>query len=226
MKRAFTLVEVVLVLAVLGGAWAAFPQIFPGASKRAKSSTTATARLEEATTNRDSTAAASVVKIGEANGQAPESPSKAFIAREVPVALSLLPAPDPMALIEAERRRAAVMEGRLAESNALYEKASKRAEELQRERDKALAERQAADLALEKAAAAEHARTVQAFAIGIVAILLLAAFLYVKFTGISPSSIGTAFADMAKGTDPTVAFDTVLNSAQQRRINRAKRLAM
>lgn len=219
-------VEVVILLALLGvGLWAAKPGWFPGASRRAKTSTQATAKLEAATTSRDAYASASVVKIGEANTAAPESLAKSFISREVPVALSLLPPPDPMALIEAERRRAAIMEGRLIEASLLYEKASKRAEQLQAERDRALRAREAADEALIVAAAEQHAKQVQLLGLGAAALILGCGFIYLKFTGITPTALGVAVADIRKGTDPTVALDTVLSRFQQRKVNRESRLA-
>lgn len=222
--RAFAVVEIVLVLALLGGvAWAAFPGVFSGASRRAKASTNATANLETATTNRDATAAASVVKIGEANGLAPESPSKAFIRQEVPVALSLLPQPDAMALIEAERRKAAVMEGRADEARRLYEGASKRAAELQAERDHALAARQAADLALEQAAAADHAKSVQLLGAAIVAVLALAGWIYVKLFSIGPHTVGEALADIKSGADPVAAFSSALAPRLHARVRKARK---
>lgn len=224
--RAMTGVEIAVVLAVLAGiTWLAKPSLFPGHSRRAEQSTEATARLEAATSAQGGTAAASVAKIGEANAAAPESPSRAFIAAEVPLTLSLLPAPDPTALIEAERRKSAVMEGRLDEARRLYDSAAAKADRLQRERDEALAARQAADLALEKAAAAEHARTMQAIGIGALALLLGAGWLYVKFNGISPSVAGKIIADYRAGTPITTAFDTYLSPRIQNLVNREAKLA-
>ncbi len=147
----------------------------PGASKRAAQSTAATARVEQTATAQGSAVAASIVEIGKANTEAPESPSRDFIAKEIPVALASLPAPDAQRLLEAERRRAAVMEGRADEARKLYELAAKQAAHLQHERDEAIAARRNADLALEKSAAAEHARSLQAVGLGALALIAAAA---------------------------------------------------
>ena len=105
--RAFAFVPVLLVIAaVTGVAWIAKPSLFPGSSRRAAVSTQTTANLVTAETHRDATAAASVVKIQEANAAAPESPAKSFISQETALTLTNLPAPDAAALLEAERRRA------------------------------------------------------------------------------------------------------------------------
>ncbi len=219
-------VEVVVVLAVIGAvAWLVKPSAFPGASKRAANSTAATERVESATIAQGAAVAASVVKIGEANSEAPASPSKSFIAREVPVALALLPAPDSQALIEAERRKVAVMEGRLEEARKLYESAAKSAEKLQNERDAAVAARRNADSALEKAAAAEHARTIQAIGAGFVALIFLALFVYAKAYGISTASAGRIAADIRAGVAPLVALDTHLSPRLHARVSRAAKLA-
>ncbi len=220
-------VIVIVVVAILGmgGAWLAKPSWFPGASKRAANSTKATEELVKATDTQGAFAAASVVKIGEANAIAPESPAKSFIAQEVPHTLSLLPAPDPKALIEAERRKAAVLEGRLDEARRLYEASAKEAAKLQREKDEALEARRNADLAHEKAAAAEHAKTLQMMGLGAIAFLLLAGWAYTKFYSISPAKIGGILADIRAGVSPTQAFDTHINSWLHPQINREVRLA-
>lgn len=219
-------VEIVVALAVVGLlAFAAKPSLFPGDSRRAAQSSKATARVEAAADAQGAAVAASVAKIGEANTEAPPSPARDFIAREVPVALSLLPAPDAERLIEAERRRAAVMEGRLEEARSLYAAAAKEGAELRKERDSAEAARRAADLALEQAAAAAHARTMQALALGGLAILALAAFIYAKVYGISTASAGRIAADIRAGSDPLRALDTHLAPRLHARVRRAAKLA-
>jgi hypothetical protein len=225
-RSGFTGLEIAAALAVLAGvAWLVKPSLFPGASKRAATSTEATAQLVAATDAQGASAAASVTKIGQANSDAPESPARSFIAQEVPVALSRLPTPDPKALLEAERRRSAVMEGRLDEARALYERTAKESAKLQRERDEALAARRAADLALEQAAAAEHARTVQLLAAGIVAFLLLAGWIYSKVYSITPDAIGKIAADVRAGIAPLTALDTHLSPKLHARVSRAAKLA-
>lgn len=225
--RASISVAVIVAVALLGvgGLWIAKPSIFGGASKRAADSTAATAALEKAVDAQASAAAASVVKIAEANAAAPESPSRAFIGQETTVTLSRLPAPDPRALLEAEKRRAAVMEGRLDEARRLYEQAAKVSEKLQRERDEAIAARRAADLALEQAAAAEHARRMQAIGAGLLAALALAAFVYVKAFHVSPATLGEIAADIRRGVKPIQAMTDNLAPRQYARVRNAAKLA-
>jgi hypothetical protein len=202
-------VVVILVLALIGGGlFVAKPSLFPGASKRAAQSTVATAKVETAVNAQASAAAASVAKIGEANASAPESPARDFISREIPVALARLPSPDPMELLAAEKRRSAIMEGRLDEARTLYEATAKKSAQLQKERDTAFAERRAADLALEQAAAAEHARTVQLMIAGAVAVLAFAGWAYAKLFGVSLPNIGKMAADIRAGEDPITALST------------------
>lgn len=226
MRRAFTLVEVLIVIGILGGGFVAWKTgLMPGSTKRAKASTAATTALVQANDNQGAAAAASVVKIGEANAEAPDSPSKRFVAEEVPLTLTLLPAPDSKALVEAERRKVAVMEGRLDEARRLYETAAKTAERLQKEKDEAIAARQAADLAIEKAAAAEQARTMQAFGFGVVAFIALAAFVYVKLFYISPDVGGKIIASIKGGASPAQAFTDLLAPRQYSIIRKARKLA-
>jgi hypothetical protein len=171
--RALTGIEVAAGIAVVGLlGWLLLPKVFHGASRRANQSTQATAELLEAQRAQGASAAASVAKA---------SPVRDFIAQEVPVALSQLPAPDPKALIEAERRKVAVLEGRLEEARDLYSSAALRAERLQKDLAEAVEARQRADLALEQAAAAERARTIQAGAAVLLAVLIGAAWLWLKF---------------------------------------------
>jgi type II secretory pathway pseudopilin PulG len=224
--KAMTGIEVLAVLALIGVVtWLVKPSLLPGASRNAAQSTTATARVEATTHAQDATAAASVVKIGEANATAPASPAKDFISQEVPVALASLPAPDPIALLAAEKRRSAVMEGRADEARKLYETAAKHAAQLQTERDNALAERRAVDLKLETAAAAEHARTVQFMGAAVIALLFAAAWLYAKIYGIHPEDAGRIIASIRGGQDPIQAFDTYLAPRLHKAVRTAAKLA-
>lgn len=180
-NRALTGVEVAIALAVLGAlGWFTLPKIFHGATRRAENSAKATAALEDATRAQGASAAASVQKIGEAAAMAEPSPAIDFIRQETPVALAKLPAPDPQSLLEAERRRTAVMEGRFELAKSLYVGAYERAEKLQSERDKALEARRQADAALLEAAAAERARTLQGMAAGAAALIALGIWLYTR----------------------------------------------
>jgi hypothetical protein len=219
-------VLVVVIVAVIGLAtWIFKPALFGGASKRAAQGTQATAQLEAAHAAQGAAAAASVAKIGEANTAAPASPARDFITQEVPVALARLPSPDPAELLAAEKRRSAVMEGRLDEARRLYEQSAKTSARLQAERDEALAARRAADLAHEQAAAAEHARTVQLLGAGVVVVLIGAAWLYTKVYSIGPHTIGAIAADIRAKVDPLKALDTHLAPRLHARVRKAAKLS-
>lgn len=225
-RKGVAAVVVIAVVAVLGlVGWITKPSLFPGASKRAAASTQATARVETAVNAQGASAAASVVKIGEANAVAPASPAKDFISKEVPIALGRLPAPDPQELLAAEKRRAAVMEGQLDEARRLYEAASKQSSQLQHERDAALAERHNVDLKLEQAAAAEHARTVQLMGASLFAVLALAAWAYLKIYHVSPATLGLMAAEIRAGENPIQALTHNLAPRHHARIARAAQLA-
>lgn len=92
-----SLIVMGVILLVGAVAWV-LPKAFHGESRRAEQSQETTENLLAATTKQGAVAAASVVKIGEANATAPESPEKSFIGQEVGVALSSLPPPDALAL--------------------------------------------------------------------------------------------------------------------------------
>jgi hypothetical protein len=212
-----------------------------GESRRAERSEEATKELEtavkkveEAHKAKGAAAAASVSQIGTAAGSLPEdSRVGQFIAREVPVALTYLPEPDPKALLESGKRRLAVMEGKLAEAGKLYEaayteaiSAKERAIKAEKERDNALAERRAADAAISEAAAVNRALAqrsmLQWFGIGLLA--LGAGYLWL--TGISPRTIGRAMASIRAGEEtPVQAFDRLLPDWMHARVQTAARLA-
>jgi hypothetical protein len=198
------------------------PKIFHGDSRRADKSVETTAALVDATAKQAAEAAASVVKIGEANATAPESPEKSFIAREVPVALAKLPAPDPRALIEAERRKAAVLAGRLEEANRLYGVAMERADKLERERAAALAAKRASDAELERVAAERlGAERLMNWALA-VAGLCVVLWLYAHITRPSVGALAEAVKDIKAGNltgnAAIAALDGVTTRLQQRLI--------
>ncbi len=224
--RAEVVTAVLLALVLLGGGlFILKPKFLSGESKRAATSAATTAALETATTAQGASAAASVATIGRANAEAPASPAKDFIAREVPVALAKLPAPDPLELLAAEKRRSAVMEGRAIEANRLYEGAAKHAAQLQTERDRALVARQHADTALQEAAAAQLAAERQSNIFIAVCVVLAIGWGYTKIYSISPASIGSAAAGMRAGEDPIAALSRVTAPWMHARIHTAAKLA-
>jgi preprotein translocase subunit SecG len=146
--------EVLVVVAILGlGALWFKPTVEKIAAKQVDKVTTELLATDNAI---DQKVSASVNQIGVANSLAPESPSKEFIAREVTLITPMLPVPSMEDLLAAEKRRLAVMEGRLAEANNLYGSARKDNEKLIAENVRALKELDDLKVELyEKAAVAE-----------------------------------------------------------------------
>ena len=225
-RRGEALTIVLIVIALIGGGvWLAKPKFLHGDSRRAADSKATTSALVATASAQGAAAAASVAKIGEANAAAPASAAKEFIGREVPVALSRLPSPDPLELLEAEKRRAAVMEGRLDEARTRYEAAAKTSARLQTERDEALAAKHAADSALADAAAARLAAERQAALFIAACVLLALGLAYVKFFSITPASLGLAAAGIRAGEEPIAALSRVTAPWIHARVHRAAQLA-
>jgi prepilin-type N-terminal cleavage/methylation domain-containing protein len=224
-KSAFTLIEIVVVVALLGAAatWLA-PKVFHGDSRRAKQSQEATADLLDAQKAKEGNIAASVVVIGQANAEAPASPSKEFIAREVPLALSQLSAPDAIALLEASERKKAVMEGQLKQADKLYGQATAKVEDLVKKLAEAEEQRKASDLAISEAAAYKLGaeRTKMMLGAGIAVLVLVAA--YLKFYGISQATMGRIAADARSGVPVIQAIDAHLAPWLHSNVNKHARL--
>lgn len=210
-QSGFAVLEYFAVAAIIAIAgYFVAPKLFDGASRRADQSVEATKALEDANRAQGAFVAASITSIQRANSDAPESPSKAFIGLESGLALSGLPSPDYKALLESEKRRVAVMEGRIEEISGLYEKAGKRLSELQKERDEAVLQRQAIDQKLVEAAAVSRGKDQVIVAMGLLALLLLCVTVYMKFFGINSATLGLMAADIRSGTPPIIAMDTHL----------------
>lgn len=239
--RAEVATAVLVVLAVVAvGAWLFKPRKLDGESRRSDASAAASANVEQAVANavaaeqaKAATVSASVQQIGVSAAGAPPSSQTAFIGREVSWLSPLLPSPDATAQLAAERRRLAVTEGRLEEANRLYASADKdraallaRATAAEGATTKAFAARREADQALAEAAAANLAlsrRSAQQWAaIGL--LVALAGFLY--FSGVSPSKIGRALAEIRAGTAPGDAFGSVLPEWMHARVQAAARLSV
>lgn len=73
-------------------------------------------------------AAASVEASQRVNTNQPPGPLTTFVDRELGVALKLLPPPDAATALEVEKRRSAVLEGRVVDADKLYAKAFTEAE--------------------------------------------------------------------------------------------------
>lgn len=216
---------VVLAVALLGGGLLiAKPKFLSGASKRASASTAATARLATATNKQGAEAAASVVKIGEANTEAPVSLERVFIGKEVPVALAKLPSPDPLALLESEKRKSAILEGRAQEAESLYARELLNSAALERERLLAIAARHAADIALEQSAALGLGMERQRNLFMLAAAAAAALWLWVKLTHPSPGAIADAINEIRQGENPLAALNFITNRTQQRLIKRKAKM--
>jgi hypothetical protein len=176
-NKGFTGVEIAVAVAILGGLlYAVKPSLFPGSSKRAATSTETTKAVEIAYNNQGAVAAARVSKMNEAVSFMEDVPLKTFLTKESNLTLSGLPAPDLKELLEAEKRRSAIFEGRASEYQRLYFESNGKNDKMLEQVNKANSAKHASDLALEKAAAAEHAERMQKFVFFGVAILLLAAW--------------------------------------------------
>lgn len=117
-KKGVAILEVLALVAVIGVAVMWFkPSV---QLTNAKEVDTITQKIEDTNTKVGEKVSASLNQIGVANSMAPESPSKIFISKEVNLVTPLLPPPSPEELLEAEKRRVAVMEGRLEEAAKLY----------------------------------------------------------------------------------------------------------
>lgn len=207
---------VVMVLAAVGVlGWIAKPKVFHGETRRAESAAEATKKVEDAANKQAAVAAASVVGIGRANSAAPASPAKDFISREVPVALANLPSPDAQALLEEERRRSAVMEGRAAEAESLYTAALERADVLGQEKAEAIRAADRANLELLTVAAEHRAEERQRDILIAVAVVCVVLYGYTKLTHVSPGALAEAVGDMKANVHPVHALDTVMTRTQQ-----------
>jgi len=219
---------IVAVLALIGiGAVAFKPKWFHGDSQRAATSQKTTEALLASEKKLSAQAAASVTMIGQANTQAPESPVKEFIAREVPVALAVLEPPDPMALVAAEKRKNSVLEGKIEVIERLYGDQAKIAESLRKENAAVLAEKRRSDAELAEVAAERLGAEKNAARWLILAVAGLVLYVYVKLTHIGPGALAEAVSDMRKqgATGGIVALDGVTSRLQQsmvRLINKLK----
>jgi hypothetical protein len=221
--EASTILIVVLALAAIG--LIKMPDLFDRDGKLAQESQEATESLIQSQEKQGASVAASVVQIGTANTMAPESPAKAFISREVPLALSQLPAPDAMALNAAEQRRFAVMEGRLQEANQLYLGAHEKADKLTKDLALAIDARRKADVALIEVAAAKRAAEKQRAIIAFIAICLLGLWVYAKLMGLGPRALGQIAADIRSGSNPIAALDSHVPDWLKSRVRREAKLA-
>ena len=225
-RRALTGVEIALVLALLGvGTWWAAPHLLPGAAKRAEKSVATSRELIAAKDAPGAANAASLTVITRALADVPDSPATRFIANEVPIMLARSPAPDPMELLAAEKRRVAFMEGRLDEQRLLTAAALKDSAAMIARVAKAEAAKQASDQALVSAAAAAHARTLQLAGMALVALLLAAGWVCLKINSVGIPSLGKLAVDLRGGTNPIEALSNIVDQRHHAQIQKIVKLA-
>lgn len=202
--------------ASLIGLFVVKPKIFHGESKRAENSAKTTADLVAAGNQKSAEAAASVATIGKANADAPESPQKAFIAREVPVAAALLEKPDQSALIASEQRMRAVLEGKLEQADKLYGLAAQRSADLEAKYVGALAAKQKADIELQISAAEHLAAERQRNQLLVVCFVFGLLYVYTKSTHLGIGAVTELAMDIKSGeVSPEHALDAVTSRFQQ-----------
>ena len=186
-----TLLLIVLGATVLGFALPK-PKWLDSRSRDAAKSADASAQVEQAVAKaveaeqaKGAVVAASVQQIGVAAGQLPESPQKTFIVRESGWVAPLLPPPDPAALLAAERRRVATLEGKVELADKLYARAAAdnaallaRAVKAEARVVKELADRRAVDTELAESAAYARGKDAVIGVLCAIAVLIGAGWIY------------------------------------------------
>ena len=227
-------VQIVVMLCVLLAGALGFvtlkPKMLHGDSRRAAESTAATTELINANKEKEAVlkkksaeAAASAEVMGSVVGSLPETPEKSFLTEENKVIRSKLEAPDSAALLEAEKRKVAVLSGQIDLARQLYGQAFEHAKDLEARTIKAEAratkaetERSAVDLRLEQIAAerlgAERTSNRYLVAIGLLVVL----YAYTKITHLSPGALAEAAKDIAGGVTGQQALDNVTTRLQQK----------
>lgn len=219
-------VEIVLVgglVAVALGIWK--PKSMHGDSRRAEQSTEATAQLLETANKQGATAAAKISVVNDVAHTLPPSHEKTFIVAETNSALGDLPKPDQDERLKSIERKLAVLSGDLQRTNELYAEDRRNSAKLQKDYEKAVAERNEIDDKLTEVATARLAMEKQrnAFLVGVVLLILIVG--YLKLFGINQATLGRMVADIRGGMDPTQAFDTHLSPRLHRGVNKHARLA-
>lgn len=224
-NKGTAVVDIVLLIAILGAAgWAGKNFLFSKDKERAKESITATESLLDAQQNQTASVAASVTAIATANELAPESPSKAFITREVPEALALLPEPTEIGLKAAQMRRIAVMEGNLIEANRLYVQLSERNADLVAERDAAIQRRIKADKELMDAAKDKAFTDLQRDGLLILAIVVAFGWVTRAKQSVPLAVLGQAIGSANRPPELVRELDALLTPGQQRVVGKAAKI--
>ena len=246
---AFGVIEVIAVVAV--AAWLGpkvAPSLFDGRTREAEASADASAQVEarmakaiEAEQKKGAVVAASVQQIGVAAGQLPDSPQRTFIVRESGWVAPLLPPPDPAALLAAERRRVAILEGQLELADKLYRDGTKenaallsRAVKAEARVSKALAERRAVDTDLAESAAYARGKDAVIGILAALTVLGLIGWFVARHTSLPKLALahmanrardGQAAMDVIDGVVPDTWHDEIERLAAKLRAKEAAKLA-
>ena len=211
------------------------PKFLDSRSREADKSSEVSSKVEEAVSKarkadseKGEVVAAGLVQIGVAAGQLPESPQATFIGREAAFMSPLLPAPSPTALLASERRRVALLEGKLELADKLYAQGTKengklleRAVKVEVKRDAAQVERRGVDSQLQESAA--YARGKDAI-IGLLAgivVLVVVLWLFAKLNGFGPKTLGNMLADLRGGDSLESVFDRYVPVRLQKDVRHA-----
>lgn len=252
--KGFTGIELAVVLALVTvvTVYIVNPKFIHGESRRADQSQQATQQVVQTQHTVDQAqqqvdviqkeksakAAASVTTMVTAAEEAPKSPHTAFIAKEGRLALTYLEKPDQTALLASEQRYSAFLEGKVELIQNLYQdaylesrdmaikldKAESAKAKAEKDRDDAIAKREAVDQKL-IVAAAEHRATERQRNIAILAcVVAFGLWVWAKSTHFSPFQIMNAVHDIKNGAEPIVALDTSASPLQQRIVNLLTRL--
>lgn len=176
--RGTVILETLAVIAVIGLAIAWFrPSVAKSNAKNVDKTTTA---LEVSNTTKEGQVSASLEQLFFANSTTADTPEKDFIARDIALIRPLLAPASYEQQLEAEKRRIAVMEGKLDEISKLYKEAYKSNGKLIEENT--LAKKDIQDLKndlYEQAGAAEFMKKI-VIVTSVLVVLLGGLFIWVK----------------------------------------------
>lgn len=211
------------------------PKFLDSRSREADKSSEVSAEVEEAVrkakkadNDKGEVVAAGLVQIGVAAGQLPDSPQATFIGREAAFMSPLLPPPSPVALLASERRRVALLEGKLELADKLYAQGTKenaqlleRAVNAEVKLGAAQEARRAVDVQLQESAAyARGQDAVIGVLVGIV-VLVVVLWVFAKVNGFGPKTLGNMLADIRSGDSVVTVFDRYVPVRLQRVVRHA-----
>lgn len=179
---------------------------------------------------------ASVQQIGIAAGQLQDSPQSLFIRRETNFIGPWLQPPDPVKLLEAERRRVAYLEGQIELADKLYSQATKAQVDMQAKAsreiadltartakaearaEQAFAARRAADTNLVESAAYARGKDAVIGVLAAIAALCVVGWVWSKINGFTPTTLGKMIADIRTGESAEMVFDRYVPERLHRKV--------